>query len=482
MKKISLLTTAMMLSASAFAQTTLWDGESLELGSQGNCWDDGHPTVVENPDKNGINNSEKCLHFSMTEDSKVVKIPFRDWIQPSMDGSRRVSLMIKKGTNENLQIELSDPTDGSNGYWEKVAAWYGGDGEWQKVVFDYSTNPAFDCPGVISITAQTGMVEGAVDVYIDNVVIEPATRTNGLLLSEIADGSLTGHVELGGAWMKGDCSNTDGDWIRNDYNDFEALAAKLAPTATSVDMRGTVLKDAYNAFGGINPNIIVYADAMVDGDNVVVEGNAANVTLDTNYPFCIPAPHGFNAANVTLRRALTAGYNTLYVPFYVSAEDLGAESLATFDRVEANGWGMLATFEPAEYAEANTPLLVNMAEGRDELTFSNKFLAELGDETSLSPFKGVYEPLANGGWIVENNQFRQLADGETMGAFGAYMAVKGISTLDFEIATGIDSPRIADNGEAKSKVYTLGGQQINGNAGNMAKGIYIVNGKKIVVK
>lgn len=253
---------ALLAATAGHAQTTLWDGESLELGSQGGCWDDGHPTVVENPSKTGINTSGKCLMFTMTNGSKIVKIPFRDWIQPNMDGSRRISLMIRKAVNDNVNIEVSDPTNGAAGYWEKVAAWYGAEGEWQKVVFDLSTNVNLnDFPGVISITAQTGAVDGEQVVYIDNVVIEPAAKVGGVRLSEVADNSLSGNVVVAGALMKGDCQNTNGDWFRVDYDDFALLASKLSASATSLDLRNVILKDAY--FDSILekcPGITIYTD------------------------------------------------------------------------------------------------------------------------------------------------------------------------------------------------------------------------------
>ena len=267
------------MAANGFSQTVLWDGESYELGTQGGCWNDGTPTVVSNPDQTGINNSSKCLKFTMKSGSKVVKIPFRDWIKPDLAGNRRISLMIRKTYSSNVQIELSDPTDdGASKYWEKTAAWYGGDGQWQKVVFDFSTNTALnDHPGVISITASTDDVKADEDVYIDNVEIEPLPMVNGTELSKIADGTLTGALTLTGSWMKGDCQNTDGDWKKVEYNDFSTLAAKLSTSATSVNLQGARVKDAYNAFEGVNPNIIVYTDEAFDGDNMVSGGKASKL-------------------------------------------------------------------------------------------------------------------------------------------------------------------------------------------------------------
>ena len=177
MKKVFTLCVAIMASAATFAQTTLWNGEDKELGKEAiGFWADGDPEVVANPETDGINTSEKCLKFVMTNDKKVVKLPFREWMSPSLQGSTRVSLMIKKSQAENIQIELSDPTEGSDGYWKKVASYYSEAGKWQKVVFDYVTNGNFDNPGIMTITAQTGNVEGEQEVYIDNIQIEPATK------------------------------------------------------------------------------------------------------------------------------------------------------------------------------------------------------------------------------------------------------------------------------------------------------------------
>ena len=120
MRKFTLVTLAMMASASCFAQTTLWDGEDTNITSKEHAgfWADANPELVGNPEKDGINTSVHCLKFVISKDNKVVKLPFREWMQPSMNGSKRVSLMIKKDAAENVKVELSDPTDGSAGYWK----------------------------------------------------------------------------------------------------------------------------------------------------------------------------------------------------------------------------------------------------------------------------------------------------------------------------------------------------------------------------
>ena len=125
MKKVFTLCVAIMASVATFAQTTLWNGEDKVLGTGGGFWNDGNPKVVANPETDGINTSKKCLKFVMTNDNKVVKLPFRDWTKPSLQRSTRISLMIRKSQTENIQVELTDPTNGSTGYSKKVAVWGG---------------------------------------------------------------------------------------------------------------------------------------------------------------------------------------------------------------------------------------------------------------------------------------------------------------------------------------------------------------------
>ncbi len=262
--------------------TMLWDGEDYNIDTQGGCWPDGSPNVVANPDKTGINTSNKCLHFKMTNSGKTVKIPFRDWMTGDnrvlLNGRKRISLMIRKAVDENVMIELSDPTTGgASGYWHRAATWYSGNGQWQKVVFDFSTHDYFNDPGVVAITAQTADVSGSQDVYIDNVMVEDLPYANGMKLSEVPFGSLSGAITLTGLWMHGKCSKVvDNTWTEFTYDDFELLASKLAPGVTSVDMRGADVRGAYNVFAGINPNMLIYANAWLD--NTIAVADAFNTT------------------------------------------------------------------------------------------------------------------------------------------------------------------------------------------------------------
>lgn len=482
MKKFTLVSLAMMASASCFAQTTLWNGENPEISNKdyAGFWSDGKPELCDNPETNGINNSAHCLKFTINKDSKVVKLPFREWMKPSMNGSKRISLMIKKNVNENVCVELSDPTDGSVGYWKKQVVWYSGDNKWQKLVFDFSSNGDFDNPGIMTITAQTNDFEGEQTVYIDNIVIEDAPRINGKLFSEYnAENPITGDLKLTGAWMKGASLNADADWKENTYNDFEYFNSHATDGVTSVDMRGTVTKDVDVAQFFKNPNTIVYADAAYDHANVVVNGTATNLLLTDANAF--NAPYDFTAESVKLTRSLQNGINSFMLPFEVSANELGASKVATYKSYDLGK--KVANFETAESVVANTPFLTTDlttdAKEPSELNFTNKrIVATL--ENLGTDFVGVYtRTKAKGKYgIDEKGNLHKGGADAYVNPFHAYLNVEGVASVAFDgSVTAINN--IAADKVADTAVYDLSGRRVNG---KLQKGLYIMNGKKVVVK
>jgi len=483
MKKLLLTLVTLVTATAASAQTVLWDGEDATITSKDHAgwWDRGNPTLVDNPEKDGINKSNKCLKFTMTGDgNKQVALPFRDWTTPNLNGNRRLSFMIKKEVNDNVLVELSDPTNGADNYWQKVAAWYGGGGKWQKVVLDFSTNAGLnDFPGVFAITAQTGSVTSNQDVYIDSIVIEPVPMVGEKALKDITDGSLTGNITLSGSYMKGECQNAnEGVWSKVEYNDFATLEAKLGDNAvTSVDMRGTILKDAYNSTRGKNPNCIVYADAFFakNNENVVVKGTTTTLILDDAHPLAIPTE--FAATSVELKRGLKNGINTLCLPFEVTPSEVKSTKIATFKEG--------VTFTTAESVAANTPFItvdateVSKVQG---MTFGNKTIATVTNDIVGTTFQGIYAPktsTAGKYGINSAGKIQEGAAGIKCNAFHAWLTTISANARSIDIdgeTTGISNVSLEN---PVKEIYNLNGVRVN-KIGN--KGIYIINGKKVIVK
>lgn len=400
--------------------------------------------------------------------------------------------MIRKPKSENVQIELSDPTNGTEKYWHKVATWYGDEGKWQKVVFDFSNNGDFDYPGIMTITAQTGDVEGEQEVYIDNVMIEPATKVNGQLLSGIENHSLSGNISLSGAWMQGSCVNTDDGWTAVNYNDFATLAGKLKDGITSIDMRGTTTKDVdVNAMRGDHSNVLVFADEAYDENNIVANGNCAKLVLTNAQSFA--TPEDFTAANVSITRKVYAGNNTLCLPFYVSEEDLGAQAIATYTGTEEKDGKTFINFEKKDAVDANVPFIAQFdADSNEPLTFTNKGVVNTPAEMG-NPFTGIYTPgsAADKYGLNANGSFQKGGETAMINAFSAYLtlteaqAAKPILLAIGGETTGINAATIA-NGNETVKVYNLQGCLVatakSLNDLHLANGVYIVNNKKVIVK
>ena len=483
MKKVFTLCVAIMASVATFAQTTLWDGENCNEGTDGGFWERCNRSVVVNPQKNDVNQSGKCLEF---------KITGNEWnngsaaigLSTSSFESKRMSLMIKKDYNSNVRIEIK-----CNDVIKKVAAWYGGSGAWQKLYFDFSTNGVEGNPTEITIFPTTDAVDREQTIYLDNIQIEDAPKVNDNLLSANTD-NLEGVIKLSGTWLKGVCQNADDSkWKEVDYNDFATLANKLSNKPANIDMRGCIVKDAdINAMRGDNSNILVYADEAYEADNVVKDGTCANLVLDDTKSFMVN--EDFQATKVTLNRSVNAGNNTMCLPFWVNKEDMKAESIATFKEKAENK--SVVTFVKVDHVEANVPFIANYNEAVTEFTFSNKGVAKTEDLGTT--FIGTYTPGYMEGkyGLTTDNTFKKGGAGAKTKAFRAYLElpeVSGAKTLSLDFTdgetTGIEDATISF-GNKGVKVYSLQGNLI-ATASSMSElhlsnGIYIINNKKVIIK
>ena len=506
MKKITLCAIALMASATSFAQTTLWNGEDKQLGtSNTGVWDRCTPEVVENPSKTGVNTSDKCLKFTITgtawnNGNTAFGLP-----TGKIFSSKRLSLKMKKDENTNVRVELTFKEGGNNVY-KKVVAWYDGAGEWRTLYFDFSTNNASDEPTEIAIYPTTDNVDGEKVVYVDDIQIEDLPKVDDMNLADVAEGSLSGNIKLNGTWIKGECQNADGEWQKVEYDDFKTLNSKLSTNVTSVDMRGTVTKNVdVNQFFK-NPNTIVYADEAYDHANVVATQKFTNANNEEvtglyaakglvltdayAYAYAFSCPEAFTADNVKLTRTVREGINSFVLPFYAGADELGADALATFKEADAQS----VLFTKADHADANVPFItVGLKDAADNKVldfFGNQKFVEATPASFDNAFKGVYAPQSANGFygIDADGNLHKGGAAATINAFHAYYLPADGSAAPAKIsfdgeAAGIDAVSTTST-SANGAVYDLSGRRVAANlaAAKLAKGIYVVNGKKVAVK
>lgn len=488
MKKFTLVALAMMASASCFAQTILWNGEDNDKNAA--FWADRcNPQIVANPAKDATNGSDKCATFKIKGNAWntgcIVLGLTKDVCgeENGLDVSqcKRLSIMIKKTTSSVVKVELSA---GADTYWKHIAANYTGNGEWQKLVFDFSVHgPEFKDknPVELAIYPDNAGEDTDEDIYVDNIVLEANPTVNGESLWADGKPLLTGNLKLTGGYFKTTCMNADDNMSDLPIDDFTELNKKLSDGVTSIDIRdaSTIGVDINQFFK--NPNTIVYSNENYnDHANVVVNGTAKSLELTDAKAF--NAPEGFKAESVKLTRDVQSKINSFVLPFEVTADELGATKVATYASNNKNGDKTVYFDKVAEVA-ANTPFLAEFLGDKNELSFSDKTIA-VTPESLGTNFVGVYVPQnAEGKYGIDGNGLLHKGGaGATIAAFHAYLNVTG-SAAPAAIAFN-DSTPTAINGVAADKVantavYDLSGRRVYG---KLQKGLYIMNGKKVVVK
>lgn len=353
----------------------------------------------------------------------------------------------------------------------------------------------------IAIYPTTDNVDGEKVVYVDDIQIEDLPKVGGAYLSALADGSLSGNITLNGTWVKGECQNVDGDWQKVEYNDFATLNSKLSADVTSVDMRGTVTKDVDvdQFFKDKNPNTIVYADVAYDHANVVATQKFTSADNEVKTDLyaknglvltdakAFSCPVAFTAANVKLTRTVQKDINSFVLPFYVGAGDLGATTLATFKE----GNTKQVVFTKVDRVDANVPFITvdlnNIPENNEFTFFGNQKYVEVTPASFDDAFKGVYapQPAKDLYGIDENGNLHKGGESAKINAFHAYyQGTPASAKISFEgEATGINAVTTTST-SANGAVYDLSGRRVAANlaAAKLAKGIYVVNGKKVAVK
>lgn len=438
--------------------------------------------------KGGINTSEKCVKFTVTKgdfEKESIVLDLKEVCGDAgldMTKSKRLSIMVKKSIANNIKVELSA---GKDTYWKHIASWCNGDDQWQKLVFDFTDNCDFGDKGYPTELAIYPIIDdgqpNSQEIFVDNIVFEANPTVNGNSLWDAADGSLTGKLELTGGYFKTICSNVDDGWKPINIDDFAKLNDKLSADVTSIDMRkaSTLGVDINKFFENKNPNTIVYAYENYKHANVVVGDNGTGIAdnLELTDANAFNAPENFTATNVKLTRSLQNNINSFVLPFYVSAEDLGCK-VATYKGCDA---GHYANFGTVEGVDANTPFLTIGANEASELTFTDKGIVATPDNLGEG-FVGVYKRTnAEGFYGINGDGKLQMGGAKAyVNPFHAYLNVnKKLEAVAFDGSTVTAINGIAADKVADTAVYDLSGRRVNG---KLNKGLYIMNGKKVVVK
>ena len=318
-----------------------------------------------------------------------------------------------------------------------------------------------------------------------------------------------------------------GDGTRQGYQPVEGFA--IPEDVAAVSLEGLHLT---SISASANPNTLYFlgngetAPAGLEDKNVVTGAQAAKVVLKDGYDFY--TPQTFTAAEISYERTFTQGHNnsvrtgwsTIVLPFaptkvmnqtdqkqidwFRSSTDSGKQFwLCDFAEED----GQTVFFRNAPEMLANVPYLVAVPDNAwgSKWDLRGKEIVWSATDATVKPdaiaytsgqqmvFAGsVYRQELTGilGITADGSQFSTSGE-QAVDAFHAYFKTidgesAGAKALSIAILSddvnGIEPTPIATQNESEAAaIYDLSGRRIQGNDGSsLPKGIYIINGKKVV--
>lgn len=219
---------------------------------------------------------------------------------------------------------------------------------------------------------------------------------------------------------------------------------------------------------------------------------AAPVTLDENVAYDYTYA---GAASAQLTRTISEGFNTVMLPFSLTADEvaeyLGEGQLYSFSNADLG----ILNFASSTDLQANTPYLfkANTANNIENVEIPGRtFVVAPADQVVAAGsdynFVGTYAPLTAGNDVITAADFVLGADkfviakgGNALKAFRAFIQaneevapVKALTINLDGVATAIEA--IDGKAIANGAIYNLAGQRVS----KAQKGIFIQNGKKVI--
>lgn len=323
----------------------------------------------------------------------------------------------------------------------------------------------------------------------DNVTnwetFSPITST-GIYVVKISDYPLLRGFKTGNSWEDGNAGTITVSLA------YVISGSPAAPSEITIDAGADALNDA-NAtcfdvtclpgtsinYTAANPNALFIAKEgqLTNTKNVIVGSTCANLELTDGHSF--KAPKNFKATSAKFTKTVgDAKYATMVLPFAVETLPSGVEAF----NITGNNGDVLTT-TTAETIEANKPVMLKNA-GNYNFTASNVEIAATTDDVQNNGLLyGAYSakavPTANT-YVLQKQgddvNFYKAIDGLTVNPFRAYLTASAGArlTFDFNETNGIKSVETT----ADNRIYNIQGVRVD----NPTKGLYIVNGKKAIVK
>lgn len=237
---------------------------------------------------------------------------------------------------------------------------------------------------------------------------------------------------------------------------------------------------------------------IIDG-NVNITGNFKQkdyIILDESSEMSDAAKAALGSTvNIQLNRTFsTTAYNTLVLPFALSAEQISSAFGSNAKVYSFSGdTESHVSFISATETKANVPFLITTSTEESSFKFDQVALEDATPTTSGNyyDFVGNYNgkiTLPEGAWFLNSNTFYRSVGKSTLKGYRAYFEPKATTakseTLGLNIdgtTTGIES--VVDYDGTHGDIYNISGQKMHTKKhADLPKGVYIEGHNKVIIK
>ena len=334
---------------------------------------------------------------------------------------------------------------------------------------------------VVKVKGGENLVAGVYNLAVENVVLSRPDVTNSTPIDYMASIVCSNGGDNGLIILEGLYTSDVLDSFTSAFSSNTNITSISLTNALSIEGEGSL-------FTG-NPNSLIYlagGNTLANDNNVVCGDVCDNLLLTDGYAFGTISP--FTAKNVNYQRNMTANkFGTIVLPFAPNTEDY------EFYELTSVGDNTL-TFDEVAVPVANTPYLYRLCEGKsataiesNETPVSSELVVAEADgwqtvgsyvhQTISTNDEGFYA------YTAADNQFHRVTKSLSVKPFRAYLKgnIGNVDAIKVRTRNGgvtlIDATEVNDD-QLPEIYYDLSGRRVN----NLTKGVYIVNGKKVVIK
>ena len=299
----------------------------------------------------------------------------------------------------------------------------------------------------------------------------------------------------------------DSDWAFVWDTEWSTDGLELTNLVTTLD-EGDVYKLNYEGDDTSTPTYLIFFNGSYGTGNqssnlVYANGSWYDSDSKISAPLTIFDENSVNAvedesdATALLARAFTSGeYTTLCVPFAISSDEIesvfGTDTKLYVFSGETSGTEL--QFSSATEIEAGKPYIIMPGQDVEDPQFEDVSIIS-GVRKAITDSEGDYQmlgvysptdiPTDGTAYIIGSDASASSASDSELLGLRAYIIVpegtEGITLALDGISTGIGKIG-SEEAKTGSYIYNLNGQRISGNLESLGKGVYIQDGKKVIIR